>query len=95
MDECYLMIWDNNKSHYWYKKIPNRQMAEAYMNISKMYLADNQYRYVIKPELVKFISVGNIDSIYDHELLNYICENFERKIYERFRENVINKLSES
>jgi len=89
------MIWRNDGSHYWYRKMNNRRMAEAYMNFSKMYLADYQYRYVIKPELVQFVSVHNLGSSYDGDLLSYIYGNFERKIYERFRENVVNQLSES
>lgn len=73
----------------------NRRMAEVYMNFSKMYLADYQYRYIIKPELIQFASAYILDSSYDDDLLSYIYRNFERKIYERFRKNVVNQLLES
>lgn len=94
MDECYLIIWREDNSHYWYRKIKNRQMAEAYMNFSKMYLASYNYRYMIRKELLRSGSTSTLGFSYDNDLTSFVHKNFELKIYEKFRKNIIECLSE-
>lgn len=95
MDECYLIVWRNNNSHFWYRKLKNRQMAEAYMNFSKMYLSTYDYRYMIKSELLRSKSISGLGTGYDRDLLSFVYKNFESKIYEKFRKNVIQCLSDN
>lgn len=89
MDEYYLIVWRNDNSHFWYRKLKNRQMAEAYMNFSKMYLLTYDYRYMIRSKLLLSESTSNLGPAYDRDLLSFVYKNFESKIYEKFRKNVI------